>query len=148
MVDQAKVNGHAAQERESVTRNVADLAHDVITLAELQCRLLGADLREGAGKSRMPAVMLVTAPILALAALPVILFGCARGLMMATGWSEAAALVTVGGGALLLAGVLGWIGWSRLRSATRILSRSKREFTENLHWIKTALSPSSRGTRR
>jgi hypothetical protein len=139
MVDQEtldRANGHAS----SVTRNVADLTHDLVALAELQGQLLSADVREGTAKSRGAAALLAGAPVLALSATPVLLLGLARLLETRAGWSETASLLTVGGTAVLLAALLGWFGWKQLRKAVSVMTRSKEEFAENVRWLKAALS--------
>jgi hypothetical protein len=123
---------------------VADLAHDLVTLAELQGQLLATDLRDGARQAKTPAVLLVVAPVLALSALPVLLLGCARLLANGAGWSESASLLTVGAIALALAAVLGWLGWARLQKALSVVTRSREEFTENVRWLKAALSRRSK----
>jgi len=41
-----------------------------------------------------------------------------------------------------VAGGLAWFGWSRLKAALAIITRSQNEFAQNIQWLKGALKRS------
>lgn len=77
MLDQKNMNGQRGQTSPAggVKKNLAGLTHDLISLAELQAQLVAVDLRDSYSRSVVPAVLVVTALLLALGAMPVILLG-------------------------------------------------------------------------
>ncbi|MBX3436927.1 MAG: phage holin family protein [Planctomycetaceae bacterium] len=127
----------------ALRQNIAVLAHDVITLTELQAQLFTIDLRETWQRSLVPLGMLLGGTILALGAIPVLLLGIGWVLVRQAGWSEGAAFATTSGGTLLVAAIAAWVGWQALKSALATLLRSKAELTNNVHWIKSALKQPS-----
>lgn len=141
MVSQASMNGRRTGARQ-VSRNVSDFAHDVITLAELQAQLVACDLREGKSQAIGPLVLMVAGLVLALGSTPVFLFGIGWLLVNYAEWSESAALLTSAGCGLMLAGGVACLGWRGLRSAIAVMSRSQNEFTQNIQWLKAALTRS------
>lgn len=140
MVDQAKVNGRGESSPASgVGENVADLTHDLLALAELQFQLLLVDLREGGSHSKLPLALIAAGALLALGTVPVALLGIGWLLVNLAELSQGVAFLVTAAGALLLAGLLAWWGYSRLRGAMSLLTRSRGEFAANIHWIKQAL---------
>jgi HAMP domain-containing protein len=82
---------------------------------------------------------------------PVLLLGIGWTLVQWAGWSHAAAFAATGVAALVLAAVLAWLAWRRLKTAIGKLSRSRDEFASNVKWIKDALKQNhspSRHSRR
>lgn len=142
MVDQATVNvGHNGRGKPvGVGRSVSGLAHDVIALAELQVQLLAVDLRDSRARAVLPVALLVSGVLLALGAMPVLLLGIGWLLVRQAGWTEGAAFLTVGGGAILLAAAIAWIGSRKLQSAIEVLARSCGELSENVQWLKQTLN--------
>jgi hypothetical protein len=124
-----------------VTTGVGEFLHDVICLAELQGQLLATDLHEGKSRAMLPVILLAATPLLLLGALPVLLMGVAWLLHSTLEWSEAASLLATAGAAIVVAAVMGWIGWKRLSGAVSVLTRSRQELRENLRWLKGALRP-------
>ena len=143
MVSQATMNGRHTGARQ-VTRSISELAHDVVTLGELQARLIACDLREGKSRAIGPIILIASGLLLALGALPVLLMGIGWLLVNHAGWSESSALLIAAGGGLFFAGGLAWWGWSRLHLALSIIARSQQELTENIRWLKSALQRHSR----
>lgn len=141
MVDQATVKAeHNGRGKPAgVGRSVSGLAHDVIELAELQAQLLALDLRDSGSRAAPPVALLVSAVLLALGSMPVLLLGIGWLLVRQAGWTEGAAFLSVGGGAVLLAAATAWIGSRRLQSAITILTRSTQELSENIQWLKQTL---------
>jgi hypothetical protein len=124
--------------------NLSGLAHDALTLAELQVRLLSVDLhdaRRGAGES---VASLAAGAMLGLGAVPLLLFAAAQGLIEQLEWSPAGAHAAVGVVAAAVAGVLLRLGWTRLIRALATLQRSRAELCETLRWLKDSLRPGGR----
>lgn len=140
MANQAAVNGHGSgSPAGDVGEGIADLAHDLLALAELQYELLVVDIREGSSKSKFPAAVLAGTAILALASLPVALLGLAWLLVDYAEFSRGAAFLTVAATALLIAAGLAWWAYRGLHGALSMLARSRAELSANIHWIKQAL---------
>ena len=128
--------------------SLAEFAHDTATLAELQAKLTVVELRKTAARATLPAVVLAGSGVLALAALPVLLFGIAQLITtyggLALGWS----LLLVAVVCLALAGVAGWLCLGRVTKSFEELRTSREELVRNAAWIKTVLAQSGRFTPR
>jgi len=142
MVDQKAVgtNGKGATR---FGRNLSGFAHDVATLAELQLRLVGVDVRDASRTAGPAAAFLGSAIVLGLGAAPVLLAALSFLLVEAAGWSYAGAFGLVAVLSVAAAGVVGSIGWRRLTSAIGTLQRSRDELIETVRWIKESLKSSS-----
>jgi uncharacterized membrane protein YqjE len=121
-------------------RSLAGLGHDVLTLAELQARLLAVDLSEGRTRAVRAAALLVGGLLLAIGTVPVLLLGLGWLLIRQFQWSEAAAFLTTSGLAACAACALAAFGWKRLQTSLAVLTRSRRELRENIEWLKQALA--------
>lgn len=152
MADQKTMNEHRQNGHQEhspaadVGSNVADFSHDLISLTELQIQLFAVDVREGTSHSVIPVVLIVAGLILALGAVPVLLLGVAWALVHYAELSQEVALLATGLTALVIAGLMAWVGWRRMQSALSIFTRSQHELKENIYWIKQALK--RRSTRR
>jgi hypothetical protein len=120
-----------------VTGHAGSLAHDLITLAELQARLLYYDAREVGSRSAGSAVSLAAMLALALSSIPVVLLGIGEMLAEWMDWPRGAANLLVGGIAGLAGTVAGWISFRRLRRVTTVFSRTQQELHENLEFVKS-----------
>jgi len=138
--EEVKRNGFAGKR---IRRNLSGFAHDVVTLGELQCRLLAVDLRD-AKKVIIPGTALIVGGILvAFAALPIMLAAFALTLSQLAGWSFAASFGIVAGGALLLAASLAVFVWSMFQKAIGRFDRSRVELKETYRWVRDSLRPAS-----
>lgn len=151
MADQAKMsNGNSAPPAavQPVMRKVGDLAHDVLTLVELQAQLFAVDVTQCSRRLRLFGMLLLGSVVLAWACFPVLLATLALGLVEAFGLTPATAFflaVLVG---LVLSVVLGTFSWYQIRKATSVLNRSGEELKRNLRWVKGVLKRGgSRGGR-
>lgn len=152
MVDQAEVKSRLRETNGSVprsaARSMADILHDVVSLAELQGRLLSVDLQKALTAISTPLVVLVAGLALAVCCLPIGLVSIALLLESAANLSRVAAFwITFLGGlivSLLMAG--GAIAW--LRSGPAFFESSRSEWSANLNCLKSALRRSSRPTVR
>ena len=125
---------------EGVRQGVAGLLHDVMTLGELQLKLLGVDLKETTGRAVLPLVLLTVAAVLSLATLPLLLVALAQGLRDGLGWPAALATLASIGVGLLFAGLLALVAYLKIRTAFNPLARSGQEFSRNMASLKAALN--------
>ncbi len=147
MSNQATMSGANAHEGEtparSVARNTGEFLHDLVTLGELQLRLLMLDGQEGLQRFIWPVVGIFAGLACGFAALPVLLI--AFSLMLTELWQFTPAQAAgIAAGAGLLIGLLliggGWLGWRAVRGG--MFERSEREWKQNVRWIKDALQRS------
>ncbi|HEY1068843.1 MAG TPA: phage holin family protein [Pirellulales bacterium] len=123
----------------AVTSYFTDLAYDLITLTELQARLLLIDVREALTRSALTIVGLTAMAALALASVPVVLFGLAELIVEWAAWSRPAAYLTVGGVTLILALAVGAWTARRLSRIAIVFSRTSQELQDNLEFVKSLL---------
>lgn len=124
----------------NMTGGISELAHDVVTLAELQLKLMRLDVQESARRMVGPIVGLVVAGVVAMGCVPVLLMGLAYGLAETTTLSLAGGALVAGVIGLLLAGLSAYLAWRRLRCCSVQLDRSRKELTQNVNWIMQAVS--------
>jgi hypothetical protein len=139
-VDQAKMNDSQNNSRDAfppqaVAHNVNELKHDLLTLLQLQWKLLGADLRQCVGGMRVTGILLVGAVGLSLGAVVVLLLAIAAA-FAALGWPLALALAASGILGLTAAAGLTWFAWNCFRAATDVLKRSREELGRNVESLK------------
>lgn len=147
MVDQTTVKpradgaGNGAQPfpPRAVARNMADLGHDVTTLAELQAQLLMADSRAAVRRVTGPTVIAAGAAVLALASVPILLMAIAFAFEAGTGWPTWACFLLTAAIFLTLSGLLLLVAYFGLRRSLDPFERSRTELQQNVRWLKTAL---------
>ncbi len=132
-------NGSSTAPPNGIAKDMGELTHDIVSLAELQFELFRNDCREGLKGLLLPAALLLLAGVVAVGTAPVALIGLAEFLAQAAGLSRAAAFSLAALGGLSVAAALGVAGWCRLRGAGRVLARSRDELTRNMTWIKQVL---------
>jgi hypothetical protein len=142
MADQATLNGRE-KAGTALRGNVGDFVHDVITLTELQGRLLLVDLREARTRAVRPLAFGVVAVVLLLASFPVALLGLAA-VLDAAGLATWAALLIAALIGIGVSGVLGWLAWRTIRTTVAVFKRSGDEFSQNLARIKGVLRSGQR----
>jgi uncharacterized membrane protein YqjE len=147
IVGQAKVNGGSATRSqgdknasaEGMVGNVAEIANDVLTLAEFQAKLAALDFREAAGKAAVPIGLTMAGLVLLAASLPVVLLSLAwllaTALQIHVGW----AMLMTASVAMALAGIAGGFGATRLIRSFDSFRRSQEELSRNLSWVRTVL---------
>jgi uncharacterized membrane protein YqjE len=142
MAHQTQINGRTTSRSagKAVRRNVAGLIEDVVELAELQVQLVSVDVREATSQATRPILAVLAGVSLALGAIPVLLLSIGWMLVHRAGLPEDAAFALTSVAGFLIAGALAWLGWRNLNSTLTVLSRSKSELTENIRWIKDALT--------
>lgn len=146
MVGETTMNMHNESDPappDGVAKDVAELTHDVVALAELQYELFRSDYRQGVQGLLISVALLLISGIVAAGTVPMLLLVMAEFLVQTAGLSRAAAygIAALSGG--LVAVALGVVGWSRIRGVGRVFERSRRELAHNLTWIKQTLKPSA-----
>ena len=136
---QMNVNGAGDHPVREAARNAADLWHHVLTLSELQTRLLLVEMREAIARARMAALLVVAGCMLGLASIPVLLACVALVLAEQTQLSLASAFGLTSGVAVLFSGALIGIGWRRLHQNASGVPRSREEWRLNWSWLKDTL---------
>ena len=133
-------NGHQPSPRRVMTKNVRELAHDAVTLGELQVELLKLDASDWSQRLVPPLLALAATLGVALGTLPVLLQVLAYALIEGAGWSAWLSFLVAGIAGLVLAALLGTIGWTRLRASFDVFQRSRDEMQKNVTWLKQVLS--------
>ena len=132
-------NGSTPSPPNGVAKDMGELTHDIMSLAELQFELFRIDCREGLKRMLVPVAMLLVAGIVAVGTVPIALIFIAEFLTQAAGLSRAAAFSIVALSGFIVALAMGVVGWSYLRGGVRVFERSREELTRNMTWIKHAL---------
>ena len=122
-----------------VARDVRHVAHDVVELTELQTTLFKTELGGFWKQLVMPVVLFGLLGILVVSCTVVLLLSGAYQLVESASLSLPLALLLTGLGGLLLAAVLGTVGWTLLKKSRAPCPESARELGRNLRWIKTVL---------
>ncbi len=125
---------------QSLTHSVASIAQDMVTIAELQMRLLVVDLRALRQGALRGLVTWLIACALLVAVLPTALIGTGLWLADAAHVSTAAGLLWVAFGAVLLVIGLFLAGWRQLKRQRVGLQRSRKEIRANLAAMRQMLS--------
>lgn len=130
-----------------VVTNVAEFGENLLTLAELQARLTGIELKQNVQAVKFGGAVLMVGAALGLAALPVALLGLAE--LLATGLDihRGLAQLIVAGAGFLIAGICAAIAVVRLRASDLGFPLSSEEFTRNVNWVRTVLLHSGRTAR-
>jgi len=144
MSGQTSLNGTKAPAEETpagaVARNTGEFLHDLVTLGELQFRLLVIDGREGIQGIIAPLVTLVIGLTLAVATVPVALLALAAMLVELYKFTPAqGAGIAAGVGAVLALLFVAFGYWSLRSPRGNAFERSTREWRQNLRWIKDAI---------
>ena len=132
-------NGSTPEAPNGVAKDVGELTHDIISLAELQFDLFRSDCRNGLKGLLIPVALLLFAAIVAAGTVPLVLICIVEVLVQAAGLSRAAAFSITGMGGVIAAVALGIVGWSQVRGVGYVLARSREELTRNMALIKQFL---------
>jgi putative superfamily III holin-X len=151
MVDQAKVNGADGAARadsppRAVARSAGELVSDLVTLAELQGRLVVVDAREGVSKILWPAAVLAAGILVGVACVPVALAALALTLVETTHLTQSQAFgIALVIGLLIASGLAGGAIWY-LHCCSAMFQRSRTEWRQNVKWAKDAIQRLSKDT--
>jgi uncharacterized membrane protein YqjE len=148
MVNSATMNGSSNGQRvdesaAQVGENVANLASELVTLAELQAKLAVLDVQESAERAATPAAALIGGACLSLGAVPVLLLSITWALDRWTPLALEAAAAIVALIALTIGATCIAAAYARIKDSCRTMNRSREELQANLRWIKQAIQQSS-----
>jgi uncharacterized membrane protein YqjE len=132
-------NGSTRSSPNGVAKGMGELAHDIVSLVELQLELFRVDCREGLRRILIPVTLLLLAGIVAVGTVPFALIFLAEFLTQAAGLSRAAAFSIAAMSGFLMALAMGVVGWIYLLRAVHVFERSREELNCNMTWIKHAL---------
>jgi hypothetical protein len=143
------MNGRAPAESpvRVVAKSAAGVWHHILTLVELQMRLVGKELSEVLSRAGMGAGLVAAGGVIALTTMPIVLAAVALALLAALDLSPAGAFALTAGLAFLLAAGLVLAGWWQLRKGVD-LPRSREELRLNWTWLKTTLREEAASSKR
>jgi hypothetical protein len=149
MVRQTQMNGKRAVESpvRVAARSAAGLWHHILTLVELQMRLVGKELSDVLSRAGIAAGLIVVGGVIALTAMPIVLIAVAFALVEALDLSPAGAFALTALLAYFVAAGLVFAGWRQLRKGVD-LPRSREEWRLNWNWLKTTLREESTQAKR
>lgn len=157
MVDQTSVertawqpprgNGHRQSAAAGVRDGVGELLSDIVELGELQAELAMVDARESMQKAVAPVVLLVVGAVLGLGAVPVLLLALGEALHEFGGLERTWSYLISGAVGAALAGLLAWLGYRKVGDVLEAFNRSRAELSENIRWVKYALTRGRRPPR-
>lgn len=151
MVDQAPLTTNGSRTESpprAVARIAAELAHDVLLLAELQGKLFVVDFEAGLRTLILPGICLAIGTVLTLCCVPLALAVVALALNEFTTLSLAQSFAIVLAGALLFAAALLSGAVAYLHQSWSMFDRSRTELQRNLQWSKEMLRRLGRGSPR
>ena len=132
------MNGAETKPARAAARNASEFVGDVVTLSELQIKLLSLDLRDGTRKAIWPLALLAAGAGFGVSGSTVLLAAAAVALQQYLPlWGG---LLVAGSVGLLLAGTCLAFARRSLSGQVAMLDRSRTEFNKNLQWLKSALS--------
>jgi hypothetical protein len=129
-------NGRSSR---GVFGNAAEFVHDLMTLTELQVKLLVLDMKEGSRHAMLPLALILFGGCLALGCFPVLLAALGFGLV-AAGLSYWLSFLIAGIVGLAISGGAAYGGFRLLKKQAAVLRRSQAEFDRNVRWVKSALT--------
>lgn len=128
----------------TVARDVGQVAHDVVELAELQTALVKTELQGWWKQFVLPGVLFVLATVIACCSLLILIVSAGLKLAEAASLSLPLALFLTACGAAVIALLIAVGGWILVKKAHGPLEASTRELSRNLRWIKSALKDAAR----
>jgi len=132
-------NGSTKSPGKVVARNLAEVAHDAVTIAELQAALLKTELKQCSENTMGPMALLMVASLIFVGCIPVLMLALAFVLSESTGLSQALSTVIVVVSGFVISAILGLAAYQKLRKNSIAFERSRTEFSRNVAWIKQAL---------
>lgn len=142
MVGEKKMTGQNGRQRlppAATLHNAKRLSHRVLSLMELQGRLLKMDLQEGLHSLVVPLALLFGGVVFAFSFAQLLLVTVAHALRQWAELSWAAAYLSAALLALAMAAAATWIGLRLLQRRWNVCNRSMQEFNTNVAWLKKSL---------
>jgi hypothetical protein len=130
-----------------VVSGVAEFSENLLSLAELQARLVALELQQNVAAAQISVPVILAGAVLAVVSLPLVLAGIAELLVSELGMKHGYALLSVAVVALAIAATAVALALGRLRRALAGFPISREEFARNLNWVRTVLLHSGRAAR-
>ena len=127
----------------ATAQNLGHFLHRIVDLIELQFQLLTIDVRASVTSLMLPATLIMGGLAIALGGICVLLLAVAAAFHEGMGFSVSISLLLAGTIGLLLAGCSAGVGVRWLRNVGEPFDRSKKEFEDNLKWVKASLTHGS-----
>jgi uncharacterized membrane protein len=140
-----QTNGETQSVPKAAARHLAEVLHDLVSLAELQLRLFGLDARQAARRIWKVTAVAVLGLVVLASCVPFALITIALAIVYWSGISYAAAFGWTLLGGFILGVVLLWAASAATRSASSFFDRSKSECAENVQWAKGVLKRFAKG---
>ncbi len=122
-----------------VLDSVSDLFGDLLDIFELQIRLGREDAKIAFRSSAIPAMTLIIALSMIIAALPVMGFAVAKLVQEQFKISEWLSHFVVGASMIAIALLLMVVAFHMLKIALRVFKRSTSELSNNIRWLKSVV---------
>jgi len=135
-----RTDGSTQSSPHGVTKNMGEIAEDVVSLAELQMELCKVDTRDALGRLAAPVMLMAAGAVLALGTIPVMLLFVAQAMVALTGASQWLALLIAAVLGFAAAAILFIVGRRRLVGPPRLFDRSREEWKRNVQWMKRVLA--------
>ena len=123
--------------------SLRNIAADLVDMTDLQLQLVRSEARAVKSIAVQAAVMFAVSVGMLLAALTVVFVGGSLLVHELAGWRLSLSYLTVGGGAMLIAGVTLWVTVHRLGRVANAFQGSFTELRQNLAWVRRLLGPST-----
>lgn len=124
---------------QGLRENLSGLAHDALTLAELQIQLLSVDVRDARRGAGLAFAQIMIGVILALGCIPILMLAAAHALIELLDWPAPAAYAAIGVAAACVSAILLRFGWGGILRSLATVQRSRAEFGETMRWLKDSL---------
>ncbi len=139
MDQQTALNGSDRPARD-LKEHLSGMFRDASRLADLQVRLLVAELRQSRAALLCAVGCWLTACLMLLAMLPIAFAGLGLWLADVTQLTVAGGLATVAAAVSVLAGSLGVVGWWQFCKQVAAWERTRRELRDNIQALRHAFS--------
>ena len=124
---------------ENVARSIGGMVGDIVSLSELQLKLLKRDSTEAVQRTYISIAFLVVGLLILFACLPVGMLAIVFILHEFCNLDLATSLLIVVGSGLLSGIVIASIAYFKLKKAGNIFHRSQTEFSKNVTWFKNSM---------
>jgi hypothetical protein len=140
-------HGNHRSAASGVRDGVGELLHDVVSLGELQAQLLAVDARESVQHAKLPIALVAIGAVLGLGCVPVLLLAMGEAFYELLDWPRSLSYLASGVIAALAGGLLLWLGIGKFNAVIGVFKRSSEELSENVRWVKYALTRGRRPPR-
>ena len=124
---------------ENVARSIGGMCSDLLSLTELQMKLLKRDSAEAVHRTYFSIAILAIGLLILFACLPVGMLAIVYVLHEFAQLTMAMALIIVVASGLLVGTVLASVAYFKLKKVGNIFHRSQTEFSKNVDWLKNSM---------